>query len=812
MSKWKTVGKILKVTAKILAALLVLLVVATGAGAVWALIYWNWYLPGELTARYLPPYLKQLGLERTEMTIRRIGVTGTDLEGLILTDAKGRKLSVDSVRVDYVPHFPWTDPRVLDIRNITISGAQLAIRHDKSGLTVDGLDLEQLRQGAAAFGKRESGEGTMISLPLKGNATGPMVVLEKITLKSVRVLADIGGRRVLLPVDATLTSENNAWKRISAELHLIPRGQNMRISAAIDLDRKLVNVKGNSRLQLEAVSDLLGFRASGSADLKFDTALTLAGGDMQAAGDVEATLNFPAGALPVNFARPVRIQQKFNVRYGMENRELHLRLEGSSPLSPFSFDKEAVRVESFDPVSWKFLFSQTADGGRIEDASLLIGNIKAVAHGFTATVPLLRLTGADRSFLISGSGIGVVNPERKLAVSGISLSMPLRPTPELPAELKVGKILYDGREIGDTSASLYVKDHGLSLTGRFDTKLVDGVYAEFRGRVSPRAGELPDCLFEVTVPPYTPKQPLKLGEFVPALGDATATGTVSLGGAARLENGKFTTGVHCYVYDGQFDMPESGLHAEGIKLDVRFTDLLNCDTPAGQRISIGKLNAGSLKLDNIELRFDIESRNQTIVESLRADWCGGNVMLNSLQLRTDRQFWETSLYCEGLELAELVSQLNLASAAGTGALYGKIPLRLTRGGLQIGQSYLYTRPGVSNTIRLSDPEKMVNGMAGAVAQQSQFDFALEALKDFTYSWAKIHLEMQKDALAVKLQFDGQPNQALPFAYDEESGQLRRDPAARARFQGIQLNINTTIPLNYLLKLNEKVKTLTEGKK
>ena len=107
---------------------------------------------------------------------------------------------------------------------------------------------------------------------------------------------------------------------------------------------------------------------------------------------------------------------------------------------------------------------------------------------------------------------------------------------------------------------------------------------------------------------------------------------------------------------------------------------------------------------------------------------------------------------------------------------------------------------------------MVNGMAGAVAQQSQFDFALEALKDFTYSWAKIHLEMQKDALAVKLQFDGQPNQALPFAYDEESGQLRRDPAARARFQGIQLNINTTIPLNYLLKLNEKVKTLTEGKK
>lgn len=812
MSKWKTVGKILKAAAGILTVLFVLLIVAAGAGAVWGLIYWNWYLPGELTARCLPPYLRQLGLERTEMTIRRIGVTGTDLEDLTLTDAGGRKLSVDSVRIDYVPHFPWTDPKVLDIRNITVSGAQLAIRYGRSGLTVDGLDLEQLRRGAAAFGRQKAGRGGVISLPLKGNAAGPMVVLEKITLKSVRVLADIGGRRIQLPVDATLTSENNAWKRIRAELHLIPRGQDMRISATVDLDRKLVEVKGSSRLQLEAVSDLLGFGVSGSADLKFDTALTLAGGDVQAAGDVDATFDFPAGALPVDFARPVRLQQKFNVRYGMESRDLHLRLEGAGPLSPFSFDKGAVRVESFDPVSWKFLFSRTADGGRIEDASLLIGNVKAVAHGFTATVPLLRLTGADRSFLISGSGIGVVNPERKLAVSGISLSMPLLPTPELPAALKVGKILYDGREIGSSSASVYVKDHGLTMTGRFDTKLVQDVWAEFRGRVSPRAGELPDCLFEVTVPPYTPKQPLKLGEFIPAFGSATATGTVSLGGAARLENGEFTTGMHCYVYDGRFDMPDSGLHAEGIKLDVRFTDLLSCDTPAGQRISIRKLNAGDLKFDNIELRFDIESRGQAVIENLRADWCGGNVMLNSLLLRTDRQFWETSLYCEGLELAELVSQLNLASAAGTGALYGKIPLRLTRRGIQIGRSYLYTRPGVSNTIRLTDPEKMVNGMAGAVAQQSQFDFALEALKDFTYSWAKIQLEMQQDALAVKLQFDGQPNQALPFAYDEESGRLHRDPAAKARFQGIQLNINTTIPLNCLLKLNEKVKTLTEGSK
>ena len=87
---------------------------------------------------------------------------------------------------------------------------------------------------------------------------------------------------------------------------------------------------------------------------------------------------------------------------------------------------------------------------------------------------------------------------------------------------------------------------------------------------------------------------------------------------------------------------------------------------------------------------------------------------------------------------------------------------------------------------------MVNGMAGAVAQQSQFDFALEALKDFTYSWAKIHLEMQKDALAVKLQFDGQPNQALPFgpapARSGGPGPFPGDPAQYQHHDSAQLSV------------------------
>ena len=62
-------------------------------------------------------------------------------------------------------------------------------------------------------------------------------------------------------------------------------------------------------------------------------------------------------------------------------------------------------------------------------------------------------------------------------------------------------------------------------------------------------------------------------------------------------------------------------------------------------------------------------------------------------------------------------------------------------------------------------------------------------------------------MIVALQLDGRPAGPLPFTTDEETGQLRRDPNGRANFQGIQLNINTRLPLNRFLKINEKLQTI-----
>lgn len=74
---------------------LALLLIAATAGGI---IYWNWYLPDYINDRLLPPVREQLGLDEMELRIRRLGLSGLDLETFTLTGAGpgGRLRSIQS--------------------------------------------------------------------------------------------------------------------------------------------------------------------------------------------------------------------------------------------------------------------------------------------------------------------------------------------------------------------------------------------------------------------------------------------------------------------------------------------------------------------------------------------------------------------------------------------------------------------------------------------------------------------------------------------------------------------------------------------
>jgi hypothetical protein len=88
-------------------------------------------------------------------------------------------------------------------------------------------------------------------------------------------------------------------------------------------------------------------------------------------------------------------------------------------------------------------------------------------------------------------------------------------------------------------------------------------------------------------------------------------------------------------------------------------------------------------------------------------------------------------------------------------------------------------------------------------QHTQLDIATEALKDYTYKWARLYLESDDRDLLIKLQFDGKPNRLLPFAYDTSLGRFKRvSGEGKADFTGIGIDLNFRSPLNEILRYRE----------
>ncbi|MCJ7602234.1 MAG: hypothetical protein MUO63_12150, partial [Desulfobulbaceae bacterium] len=96
-------------------------------------------------------------------------------------------------------------------------------------------------------------------------------------------------------------------------------------------------------------------------------------------------------------------------------------------------------------------------------------------------------------------------------------------------------------------------------------------------------------------------------------------------------------------------------------------------------------------------------------------------------------------------------------------------------------------------------------------QFGQLDFAQEALRNFSYNWAKVHLFSDNDTLVMQLNLDGKPASPLPFTYDSATGGLRRIQIETGQgiSQPILLDVNFRFPLNTFLDYDKNFKDLLQ---
>ncbi|WP_054697304.1 intermembrane phospholipid transport protein YdbH family protein [Desulfosarcina cetonica] len=255
------------------------------------------------------------------------------------------------------------------------------------------------------------------------------------------------------------------------------------------------------------------------------------------------------------------------------------------------------------------------------------------------------------------------------------------------------------------------------------------------------------------------------------------------------------------VADGGISMEARKIAVTGIEAAIQFPDLPRIRTAPAQNVRFARAAMGAIEMTDGRFDLQLESADTLLVEKGQLAWCGGKVDTGFLRLAAGREDYSVSLYCQQLGLSRLLEQLGAVRAKGTGTLNGRIPIAYQQGKIHVDDGFLFSTPGEGGHLQITGTEVLTRGIPAGTPQFAQVELAREALKDYTYKWAKLGLASEGDDFVMRLQFDGKPAKPLPFVYKKEFGGFVRMEAGGpgSVFQGIGLDINLRLPLNQLLQ-------------
>jgi hypothetical protein len=399
----------------------------------------------------------------------------------------------------------------------------------------------------------------------------------------------------------------------------------------------------------------------------------------------------------------------------------------------------------------------------------------------------------------------ITDKKRRMRISKLSADLPLKwplTADAPPGRLSAGVVEWHKQSIGGVTGTLQQKRQGLTMALKHRSKLFPGMNVLINGRMN-RSGA---ATIDAQAPPYRIAKAIDLGRFHPAAAGMMVTGKIEAAVQAQVADGRLDGDLRFKFEKGRLRQPSRNLLLEGIDTQIHIDDMQRMQSAPQQRLRVSRVTMGKLKAENLKVDFRVESRGTLFVEKAQIDWCQGKINAAALRITPGRDEYETILFCDRLNLSMVLKELGAAEAQGDGAVNGRIPVLWANGRLHFDNGFLYSSPGQTGAIRLSGTEALLSGMPPDSPQRVQLDIATEALKDYTYKWAKLSVQTEDDTLLLKLQFDGKPNRLLPFAYDGQSGQFKRVAGqGLADFEGLSIDLNLRTPLNEILNYKALLK-------
>lgn len=441
------------------------------------------------------------------------------------------------------------------------------------------------------------------------------------------------------------------------------------------------------------------------------------------------------------------------------------------------------------------------------DLKSFIKHVTAETDAAQMTLPAIAIvatSGSDDGRSLQLKGRISTNPGRltgkkhPFLLDGILFQLPFQwPLAQSPGtgRLKIDRIVHQQLLMGGLDGKIVQQEQGLTLALEHTSKLFPRFHVLINGAVDRQGGNL-----ELSAPEYLLPEGFDLGRFWPRLTGMQLDGRVEASGRLRMDRHSISGTAQLSVDNGTIRSEAQEMALEGIRVKVQMDDLPGLNSAPRQKLQVQRIRWGNLAAEKLQVDFQIESARTLFIETAALQWCNGTMNTGALRITPGRDDYELTLFCDRLDLAMVLEQLGAAEASGEGTVNGRIPLHWSDGTLTFDRGFLFSTPGKTGTIRLSGTQSLLTALPPDTPQHAQLDIATEALKDYTYKWARLYLESEERDLLLKLQFDGKPNRLLPFAYDTGLGRFKRvSGEGEADFTGISIDLNFRSPLDEILR-------------
>ncbi|RJX34600.1 MAG: hypothetical protein C4531_03660 [Desulfurivibrio sp.] len=768
-------------------------------------------LPVYLRHSLLPALAARAGLVSFQVNYLFIGLTGAGA-GFAIGPADSPGLSVAGLTVSYNPVTLLAGR----LKEVTISGMEIQTVLTDQGMIIADPGLQQL---LAAPAPAQTGDaGNTLRLP---------VAIDRVTIRQSALICRLADRVIRLPfaAKADLSAAGKASGPLPVHLQLFPGEQEIALTAELDLHQQQARlalsasslnlrqlaglVELPAALKLDSRADFSGSAAVGLSPLLLSTAkgqLTLR----------DSVIHYNDLSLaPENLPEPKPISITFAASRPDPGKPLGFTVNGTLPDLAAAVRGSVLRLPAPS-----FAITGSLAGAALSIDARASLQLAAENEKLSLQVPMALQAAAGRqgnsSWQLQGElaidQAWLAHPPSGARVEGGSLTLPFSwplTGENPPGRLAVSKITWQKKEIGALAGTIQLQENKLSLAADIHSPLLQGVTASL-ALSSDIAGEPGRSELALTIPPA------RLTNFSPAIifpqaKDITFSGLISGEAQMSLAAGQFTGKGRLSLQNGSLELAEQKITVSGIDTTLTLPFLPQLRSAPNQQLNFSSARLGELAIDGGTLHFTVESNSSFLLEKGIFNWADGSVNTYALRFSENHLQPEMIFYCTQLKLAGILAQVGIKNVEGNGTVNGRIPVSLNDGKITFAPSYLYSTPGEGGVIRIAGGDFLTQAIPLDSPQFGQLDFAQEALRNFSYNWAKIHLFSEQDTLVMQLNLDGKPASPLPFSYDAATGGLRRlrVQGAQGISQPILLDVNFRFPLNTFLDYDKNLKELLQ---